>query len=123
MAFDNENEMDKMMNKANSADDDRRLTLIDDIKVNDGNLILEMVSSELKKGGTKSHIVYFIKGQDNIGKIDIMRRYSEFYLLREMLFSRYPGIFIPPIPSKKYSGNKEDRFVEERKYFLNQFLK
>ena len=62
MAFDNENEMDKMMNKANSADDDRRLTLIDDIKVNDGNLILEMVSSELKKGGTKSHIVYFIKG-------------------------------------------------------------
>jgi len=52
-----------------------------------------------------------------------MRRYKEFYLLREMLFSRYPGILIPPIPSKKFSGNKEDRFVEERKYFLNQFLK
>jgi len=60
MAFDNDNEIDNMMNKANSADDDRRLTLIDDIKVNDGNLILEMVSSELKKGGTKSHIVYII---------------------------------------------------------------
>jgi hypothetical protein len=60
MVFDNDNEIDKMMNKANSADDDRRLTLIDDIKVNDGNLILEMVSSELKKGGTKSHIVYLI---------------------------------------------------------------
>jgi hypothetical protein len=52
MAFDNENEMDKMMNNANNADDDRRLTLIDDIKVNDGNLILEIVNSELKKGGT-----------------------------------------------------------------------
>ena len=60
MAFDNDNEIDNMMNKANSADDDRRLTLIDDIKVNDGNLILEMVSSELKKGATKSHIVYII---------------------------------------------------------------
>ena len=60
MAFDNDNEIENMMNKANSADDDRRLTLIDDIKVNDGNLILEMVSSELKKGGTKSHIVYII---------------------------------------------------------------
>ena len=60
MAFDNDNEIDNMMNKANSADDDRRLTLIDDIKVNDGNLILEMVSSELKKGGSKSHIVYII---------------------------------------------------------------
>jgi sorting nexin-1/2 len=59
---------------------------------------LEIVSSELKKGGSKSHIIYSIHGFDNIGKIDIIRRYSEFYLLREMLFSRYPGIFIPPIP-------------------------
>ena len=32
---------------ANTANDDRRLTLIDDIKVNDGNLTLEIVSFEL----------------------------------------------------------------------------
>ena len=90
------------MNKANentgNDKDDRRLTLIDDIKVNDGNLTLEIVNSELKKGGYKSHIVYSIHGIDNIGKIDIIRRDSEFYLLREMLFSRYPGILIPPMP-------------------------
>jgi hypothetical protein len=39
------------MKKANSntasIDDDRRLTLIDDIKVNDGNLNLEIVSFEI----------------------------------------------------------------------------
>jgi hypothetical protein len=36
-----------------------------------------------------------------------------------MLFSRYPGIVIPPISQKKYSGNKEELFIEERKFFLN----
>ena len=49
MVFDNDQEIDKMMKKANAntANDDRRLTLIDDIKVNDGNLTLEIVSFEL----------------------------------------------------------------------------
>ena len=49
MVFDNDQEMDQMMKKANAntASDDRRLTLIDDIKVNDGNLTLEIVSFEL----------------------------------------------------------------------------
>lgn len=61
MDFDCENEIDKMMRKVkNTSEDDRRLTLIDDIKVNDGNLVLKIVHSELRKSGAKSHIVYII---------------------------------------------------------------
>jgi len=32
-------------------------------------------------------------------------------------------MYIPPIPEKKSMGNKEDVFVEKRKYLLDQFLK
>lgn len=66
--------------------------------------------------------MYRIKGRDNLGDIDVTRRYKEFFMFRETLFSRYPGIFIPPIPPKQVSGNKEENFLEERRYFLDQFL-
>ena len=46
------------------------------------------------------------------------RRYKEFLLLREMLFSRYPGLVIPPMPPKVF-GNKAEEVISERKYFLD----
>lgn len=71
----------------------------------------------------KQYVVYYIRGRDSLGEIDIVRRYSEFLLFYECLFSRYPGLYIPPVPSKQFSGNKEENFVEERRYFLDTFLK
>jgi sorting nexin-1/2 len=62
-------------------------------------------------------------GRDSLGPIDILRRYSEFLMLKDMLFSRYPGIVIPPIPSKKITGKLENTIISERKYFLDLFLK
>ena len=58
-----------------------------------------------------------------MGDIDVTRRYSEFLMFYDMLFSRYPGLYIPPVPGKKFNGNKEEFFVEERRYFLDLFLK
>ena len=58
--------------------------------------------------GNKSYTQYHIVGRDSLGPIDILRRYSEFLMLRDMLFSRYPGIVIPPVPSKKITGKLED---------------
>ncbi len=52
-----------------------------------------------------------------------MRRYSEFFLFREFLFSRWPGLYVPPIPPKKKIGAKHDKFIEERLYFLDRFIK
>jgi hypothetical protein len=39
-----------------------------------------------------------------------------------MLYSRYPGLMIPPMPGKQLQGNKVEQFIAERKYFLNRFL-
>jgi hypothetical protein len=101
----------------------RKATLIEDIQTNDGNLFLEIVAHEVRKKSGKEHTVYIIKGRDNLGMIDIQRRYREMLFLRDMLYSRYPGLMIPPMPGKQYQGNTHQLFVEERKHFLNMFLK
>lgn len=96
----------------------RTMTFTNDIRCSDGNMQLVIVDQEL----IKSYIVYHMKGYDSLGDIDIKRRYSEFEMLREALFKRYPGIFIPPIPPKQATGNKKELFVEERRYCLNRFI-
>jgi hypothetical protein len=84
------------------------------MKVNDGLMKLEIVGIELIIGNGRKHNVYRIKGYDSLGEVDISRRYKEFHIFRDELFSRYPGLFIPPIPPKQATGNKEDNFVQER---------
>ena len=72
--------------------------------------------------GPNKHVVYNIRGWDSLGDINILRRFREFYLFKEVLFKRYPGLYIPPIPPKKKNGNKIPEFVHERRFFLNMFL-
>lgn len=57
-----------------------------------------------------------------MGDFDITRRYNHFYVLRQVLVKRWPAFFIPPIPSKKAVGNKEEKVVKERWYLLNRFI-
>lgn len=71
-----------------------------DIKCNDGIMKAEIVSHESKGVGMKKHTEYLIKGMDSLGEINCFRRYSEFLTFREYLYSRYPGLFIPPVPTK-----------------------
>jgi hypothetical protein len=52
----------------------------------------------IKKEGIKSFIVYTIKLQNS--NEAIFRRFSDFFLLREKLISRWPGVYIPNIPPK-----------------------
>lgn len=70
-----------------------------------------------------SHVSYTVKGIDNDGAFLCSRRYNDFYCLRNTLISRWPGIYFPPIPPKKKVGNKEVKFVEERRYYLERFLR
>ena len=51
------------------------------------------------------------------------RRYNEFFKLREVLTQRWPGVPIPVLPPKKAIGNKEIRFINERRFYLERFLK
>lgn len=36
----------------------------------------------------------------------VIRRYSDFVWLRDRLFEKYKGIFIPPLPEKSAVGNR-----------------
>ena len=52
-----------------------------------------------------------------------MRRYSDFYTLRELFIDRWPGLYIPPVPSKRKVGNTKAEFVNERCFLLNLFVR
>lgn len=69
------------------------------------------------------HIKYTVSAIDQDGPFEESRRYSEFFALREALAARWPGVYIPAIPEKKLMGNKDDKFVEERRSLLERFMK
>ena len=91
---------DSMASQASNADMDMSVLQIDDIKCNDGRMKCQIISSEQKGTGMKKHTSYLIKGQDSLGEINCYRRYSEFLVFRDYLFARYPGLYIPPVPTK-----------------------
>jgi sorting nexin-1/2 len=64
-----------------------------------------------------------VKGEDSLDSFEGMRRYNEFFALRTVLCSRWPGLFVPAIPPKKAVGNKDVKFIIERRYYLERFLK
>ena len=71
------------------------------------------------KGG---HIVYSCKGVDSSGNWEGERRYNEFFKLHEKLEARWPGIPIPTLPPKALR-NKDIKFINERRFYLERFLK
>ena len=53
----------------------------------------------------------------------VKRRYSDFEYLRNVLIKLYPGILLPPLPSKKAGGRRfEEDFIEKRRYSLQKFI-
>ena len=64
-----------------------------------------------------------MKGKDLQGSWECKRRFNEFYLLQEALSKRWPGIVIPLCPPKKAVGNKDLVFLQERRFYLERFLR
>lgn len=48
-------------------------------------------------------------------RIVIYRRFKEILALRETLRQMYPGIYIPPVPSKTLINSTSEDFVERRR--------
>lgn len=69
------------------------------------------------------HVTYTVKGKDEDGEFEGSRRYNDFYHLRQALATRWPGTYVPGIPAKKAIGNKDDTYIEHRRYFLQRFLR
>ena len=78
------------------------------------------VRDPINSGG---HIVYKVTGKDKEGTFEIERRYNEFFILHETLSKRWPCIPIPMIPPKKNFGNKDIIFIQQRRYYLERFLR
>lgn len=70
-----------------------------------------------------SHIKYTVTGVDSEGPFEEMRRFKEFYALKVALAARWPGVYIPALPEKKLVGNKDEKFIEERRSLLERFMK
>lgn len=69
------------------------------------------------------HIVYECHGMDDQGEWDGLRRFNEFFLLFECISKRWPGCPIPSVPPKKTIGNKDLVFIQERRFYLEQFMR
>jgi sorting nexin-9/18/33 len=54
--------------------------------------------------------------------ITVHRRFSQFAFLHAALSRRLPGIAIPPLPEKQYTGRFNDDFVEARRGDLERWL-
>ena len=94
-----------------------------------------MVSNPVKVGGT---IKYTVKGEDQQGEFEVVRRYNEFYALYTSLVERWPGCYIPCIPEKKavnvdtsasnqsdwsIGSTKDGAFVEMRRALFERFVR
>lgn len=75
---------------------------------------------QIKNG---SHHVYKVKGRDHVGEFEVFRRFREFDQFRKTLYSRFLGLYVPPIPEKKAMGKKDEMLVEERQFFLDRFMR
>jgi sorting nexin-9/18/33 len=63
-----------------------------------------------------------VNSSPNTSRITVHRRFSHFTLLHTALTRRLPGIALPPLPEKHYSGRFSDDFVEARRGDLEKYL-
>lgn len=45
--------------------------------------------------------MYKVRGSDAAGQVEVFRRFSNFFELREVLYTRFLGLYVPPISEKK----------------------
>lgn len=72
-----------------------------------------------REGFIFKHINYVIESQQRSSKV--LRRYSDFYWLWEILTRRFPIRAVPNLPPKKVGG-KDDSFLEKRRKGLLRFI-
>ena len=76
---------------------------------------------QTNKEGMSSYTSYTLQGSKlSEGR---SRRYRDFDALRKKMVERWPGIYIPNIPHKKYIGNQDKETIGLRMQMLNLFLK
>ncbi len=69
------------------------------------------------------YVEYTCKGKDRQGEWEGNRRYTHFFLLHEVLTQRWPGLYLPRLPPKKAIGRYETKFLQQRRYGLERYMR
>jgi sorting nexin-1/2 len=98
----------------------RQTTICDE----DLSIMIEVVEPKvISSGMSGKHVMYIIRGKDDLSPFTCDRRYKEFIVLRKRLIDQWPGCYIPAIPPKQTLGNRQQIFIEKRRKLLNEFAK
>jgi len=73
-----------------------------------------------KGGGIIKYTKYIVKSERL--RTEVVRRYSDFTWLQDILLKYYPFRLIPQLPPKSLSVNEDDQFIESRRRGLIRFL-
>ncbi len=49
----------------------------------------------------RKHTVYTVKGWDEDGEFEVLRRYRHFLSLRDYMRDKWPGVLVPGLPPKR----------------------
>uniref|UniRef100_A0A1B6CB94 Sorting nexin-29 n=1 Tax=Clastoptera arizonana TaxID=38151 RepID=A0A1B6CB94_9HEMI len=74
-------------------------------------------------GSNSPHHVYQVHIRILEDEWNVYRRYAQFYNLHKQLKKQYQEIATYNFPPKKTIGNKDEKFVEERRQKLQQYLR
>ncbi|XP_059482637.1 sorting nexin-29 [Neocloeon triangulifer] len=89
-----------------------------------GALVHIWVPSAFLTGGTSDvHHVYQVYVRIKNEEWNVYRRYAQFHSLHRDLKRRHPAVKNFDFPPKKTLGNKDARFVEERRLRLQKYLR
>ena len=96
----------------------------DILQLEKSEIVIKVDPPELKVelGGASKFYQYRIHGRDKYSEIEVYRRYSDFIILKNYMMSRWPGVYVPPLPEKKFIGNNDTEFVDYRRHGLEEFL-
>jgi len=89
------------------------------------NLSAEVDDFEILEENGKKFAVYTISVSTSLLNYSVIRRYSQFYELREKLIKNYQtlGIQSTPFPEKQLFGNLQPGTLNQRRNILNEFIK
>ena len=72
--------------------------------------------------GTGGYVRYLIECHDSIGSWMVYKRFRSFVHLHEQLSKQHPYANLPLLPEKRLFGNKDARFVDQRRADLEVYF-
>jgi len=82
-------------------------------------ILIEVTGYKLFDSNISKYAMYSVIGKDKNGDFEVLRRYSEFDQIRKLMIKRWPGCYIPPLPSKKAIVCRPAIFIKSQHTSLN----